>query len=152
MNNVDLPAFGGPTMATVFTCLWVAAGGAVAAGWHSLMGGLGGAGLETDVAGGFAAERDVGAVDAVDAGIAAWGFASEGNRGAGDEAEDHEAVGDILGKVERGEGGFLAQGEVEEGLAGIVFATDLHLRPVCAPGDGLSTGTGGGERRRVRMV
>lgn len=81
--------------------------------------------FDADVAGGLAAEGDFGAVNLEHARIATGGGAAGLDETAGEEAELHQAAGELLGKIEAGDDGLLAAAEVGE--AGIAFATELHL-------------------------
>lgn len=64
--------------------------------------------------GGFDAEGDFGAVDAVDAGVAARCASGCNYVAAGEEAEFHEAAAEIFGNVQRFENCGLATAEVDE--------------------------------------
>ena len=62
----------------------------------------------------FAAQRDFGAIDAVNTRVAGGGAAGRDDGVAGQEAELHEAAGDIVGQVEMIEHTGFAFGELSE--------------------------------------
>jgi tetratricopeptide (TPR) repeat protein len=79
---------------------------------------------------GFTAERDLGAVDAEDTGIASGGRAGRGDGLARDETEFHQTAGEILRQIETLHQRLLILAEVSQGsvarLTVSVFETDLH--------------------------
>jgi hypothetical protein len=104
---------------------------------------------QEDMAGGFAAEGDFSAVDSEDAGVAAGGGVGGEDGVAGEEAEFHEAEGEVLGEVDGIDEAGLVLLEVGEGpdggLFGILLETELHSVPIIAPGRG-GVKRGGGVR------
>jgi hypothetical protein len=82
---------------------------------------------------GFAAQGNLGAVEAEDARIAAGGRMARRDEHAGNKTEFHKPIGKVGGEVDALEHGFLAAtevGQIAPGAGASLIDTHLHLTPV----------------------
>lgn len=103
-------------------------------------------GGDQDLQGSFTSERNLGALDAENARIAA-GCAERGkNRAAREETQFHQSVGEVVRQVQANQSGVLPRPQFsqtpESRLVGNLFETELHLPSVCYGGKAVSMRAG----------